>query len=148
MPRCREKTDPKLNYIQCRFRRGRSTTEQLFTLQQIFKQSWEHAKDVYTCFADLEEVHGRVLREKLWGCCGSTVLTGASCWQSSILAQNIVSVSTELNHNRSDNSVFCHHSSSYSTVHQGSPNDGPWAKSCLRSHFHLAAKHILPVKKK
>jgi len=45
---------------------------------------------------------------------------GASCWQSSnyILAQKIVFVSTELNHNGSalvldsDNDVCCHHSSS------------------------------------
>jgi len=37
-------------------------------------------------------------------CCGSTVLTGASCWPSSncTLAQKIVSVSTELNNNLSE----------------------------------------------
>jgi len=37
------------------------------------------------------------------GCCGSMVLTGASCWPpgNCIPAQKIVSVSTELNHNRS-----------------------------------------------
>jgi len=54
------------------------------------------------------------------GCCGSTVLTGSSCWPSGncISAQKTVSVSTELNHNRSalvldsDNCVCCHHSSS------------------------------------
>jgi len=47
------------------------------------------------------------------------VLTDASCWPSSncILAQKIVSVSTEVNHNRSaldsGNGVCCHHSSVY-----------------------------------
>ena len=71
MPRCREKTEPKLNYIQCRFRRGRSTTEQLFTLQKIFKQCWEHAKDVYTCFADLEEVHGGFFVKSFGGVAGA-----------------------------------------------------------------------------
>jgi len=51
---------------------------------------------------------------------GSTVLTGASCWPSSncIPDQKIVSLSTELTHNRSalvldsDSGVCCHHSSS------------------------------------
>jgi len=110
--------EPKLDDIQCVFCRGRSTTEQISTLQQNFEKSWEHAKDLYTCFADLGTVYGRVPREKLWGGCGSTVLMGASCWQSGncILAQKIASVSTELNHNRSalvldsDNDVCCHHS--------------------------------------
>ena len=50
--------EPKLDDIQCGFRRGRSTTEQIFTLQQIFEKSWEHAKDVYTCFVDLGKVYG------------------------------------------------------------------------------------------
>jgi len=56
------------------------------------------------------------------GCCGSTVLTGSSCWPSGkcncIPAQKIVSVWTEYNHNRSalvldsGNGVCCHYSSS------------------------------------
>ena len=56
------------------------------------------------------------------GCCGSTVLTSTSCWPSTncIPVQKVVSMSTELIHNRSafvldsDNGVCCHHSSSYS----------------------------------
>ena len=49
------------------FVNGRSTTEQISTLQQIFEKSWEHPKDVYTCFVDIGNVYGRVPREKLWG---------------------------------------------------------------------------------
>jgi len=43
------------------------------------------------------------LVKSIWGCCGSTVLTGASCWPPSncIPVQKIVSLSTELTHNRS-----------------------------------------------
>jgi len=41
--------------------------KKISTLQQIFKNSWDDAKDLYTCFVDLEKVHGRVLREKFWG---------------------------------------------------------------------------------
>jgi len=33
----------------------------------ILEKSWEHAKDVYTCFVDLGKVYSRVPREKLWG---------------------------------------------------------------------------------
>jgi len=43
------------------------TTEQISTLQQIFKKSWEHAKDLYTSFVDFGKVYGRVPREKPWG---------------------------------------------------------------------------------
>jgi len=52
---------------------------------------------------------------------GVTVLTGASCWPSNncMPAQKFVSVSTEVNHNRSalvldsGNGVCCHYSSVY-----------------------------------
>ena len=32
------------------------TTEEISTLQQIFKKSWEHVKDLCTCFVDLGKV--------------------------------------------------------------------------------------------
>jgi len=69
-----------------------------FPLQQIFEKSWEHAKEVKTCFVDLGKVYCRVPREKFCGCCGSTVLTDASCWPlcNCIPAQKIVSVSTKV----------------------------------------------------
>ena len=44
--RCREIIEPKLDDTQCGFRHGLSTTEQNSALQQIFKKSWEQAKDV------------------------------------------------------------------------------------------------------
>jgi len=66
IPRCRENFEPKLDDIQCGFRRGRSTAEHISILQQIFGKSWEHAKDVSTCFVDVGKVYGRVPREKLW----------------------------------------------------------------------------------
>jgi len=64
---CREIIEPKLNDTQCGLRPGRSTTNQIFTLQQIFEIPWEYAKDVYTCFVDLEKAYDRVTREKLSG---------------------------------------------------------------------------------
>ena len=96
------------------------TTEEISTLQQIFKKSWEHVKDLRTCFVDLEKYMALFLVKSFGWCCGSMVLTGAYCWPSSncIPVQKIVSLSTELTHNRSelaldsDNGVCCHHSSS------------------------------------
>ena len=55
---CHEIIEPKLNDTQCGLRPGRSTTDQIFTLQQIFEIPWEeYAKDVYTCFVDLEKAY-------------------------------------------------------------------------------------------
>jgi len=100
--------EPKPDDTKCGFRHGRRSTEYISTLQQIFQESWEHAKDAYTCFVDLGKVCDRVPREKLWRCCGSAVLTCVSCWPSSncFPAQKIVTMSTELSQNRST-LVFC-----------------------------------------
>ena len=97
--------EAKMDDTQCGFCRGRSTTEQISTLQEIFEKSQEHAKDLHTCYVDLGKVYnGRVPRKKLWGCCGSAVLTGASCWPSNnciLVQKKIASLSTELNNERS-----------------------------------------------
>jgi len=66
--------EPELDDTQCGLRRGRSTTEQISTLQQIFKKSWEHAKDVYPCFVDREKGYDRIPREND---CGNTVVMAA-----------------------------------------------------------------------
>ena len=65
--RCREINEPKLNNTQCGFHPAHSTTDQNFTLQQIFEKFWEYAKNFYTCFVDLEKAYHRVPHEKLWG---------------------------------------------------------------------------------
>ena len=35
-------------------------------LQQVFEKSWQSAKEVYTCFVNLEKAYYRVPRDKLW----------------------------------------------------------------------------------
>ena len=64
--KCREIVESKLEDGQCGFRPGRSTTDQIFTLKQIFEKSWEYGKDLFACFVDLEKAYNRVSRDKLW----------------------------------------------------------------------------------
>ena len=52
---------------QCGFRKGRSTTDQLFTLQQVFQDSWEYDVPVHACFIDLRKAYDTVNRPALWG---------------------------------------------------------------------------------
>ena len=58
--------ESKLEEGQYGFRPGRSTTDQIFTLKQIFEESWEYGKDLFAWFIDLEKAYDRVSRNKLW----------------------------------------------------------------------------------
>ena len=51
---------------QCGFRPGCSTTDQIFTLKQIFENSWEYGNNLFACFVDYEKAYERVPRDKLW----------------------------------------------------------------------------------
>ena len=64
--KCREIVESKLEDGQCGFRPGRSATDQIFTLKQIFEKSWEYGKDLFACFVDLEKPYDRVPQDKLW----------------------------------------------------------------------------------
>ena len=64
--KCREIVESKLEDGQCSFRPGRSTTDQIFTLKQIFEKSWEYGIHLFACFADLEKAYDQVPRDKLW----------------------------------------------------------------------------------
>ena len=55
--KCREIVEPKLEDGQYGFCLGHSTMDQIFTLKQIFENSWEHGKDLFACFVDLEKAY-------------------------------------------------------------------------------------------
>ena len=58
--------ESKLEDGQGGFRSGCSTTDQIFTLKQIFEKSWEYNKDLFACFVDLEKAFDQIPRDKLW----------------------------------------------------------------------------------
>ena len=74
LPRNKLKQICKIS-IQLGFRHGHSITDQIFTLQPIFRKSWEYTKKVYTCYVDFEKAYDRVSRAKHWG-----VLRRVRCW--------------------------------------------------------------------
>ena len=57
--KCREIVESKLEDGQCGFRPGRSTTDQIFTLKQIFEKSREYGKDLFACFVNLGKAYDR-----------------------------------------------------------------------------------------
>ena len=63
--KCREFVESKLEEVKCGFCLGCSTTNQIFTLKQIFEKSWEYGKDLFACFVDFEQAYDRVPRDKL-----------------------------------------------------------------------------------
>ena len=145
---CRKIIQPKLVDIQCGFRPGRSTTD------QILKKPWQHVKDVCTCFIDLRKQTTGFLVKIFGECCRSTVLTAACYWPSShcIRTQMFVSVKIELNHNRSplvldsDKGVCCHqslqtkfsHSSNFSRNFGKIPKTSMHVSPTFFRHIHTA----------
>ena len=40
--------------------------DQIIAFQQVFEKLWEYAKEVYTCFVDLEKAYDHDPQDKLW----------------------------------------------------------------------------------
>ena len=78
--KCREIVESKLKNDLCGFRLGRSTKDKIFTLRQIFEQSWKYAKDVFACFVDLEKAFERFLEINFEKRCRSMTLVGICRW--------------------------------------------------------------------
>jgi sorting nexin-29 len=48
-------TEEILGDYQCRFRKGRSTTDQIFTLRQIIEKTYEFNVDIHQLFTDYKQ---------------------------------------------------------------------------------------------
>jgi retron-type reverse transcriptase len=48
------------------FRKGRSCTDAIFTVQQIIEKRKEHNLPLYILFVDYEKVYDNINRDKLW----------------------------------------------------------------------------------
>ena len=64
--KCQEIVESKLEYGQCNFCPGRSTTDQIFPLKQMLEKSLEYGKHLFACSADLEKAYNQVHRDKFW----------------------------------------------------------------------------------
>ena len=64
--RTRSVTESKVLEAQGGFRKGRSCTDQLFTIRQLSEKMIEKNKKMVLACVDLEKVYDRVGREKLW----------------------------------------------------------------------------------
>jgi hypothetical protein len=51
---------------QCSFRKGRSCTDAIFTVQQLMEKRKEHNLPLFLLFIDYKKAHDNVIRDKLW----------------------------------------------------------------------------------
>ena len=86
MPRCHENhIEPKLDDTQCGFCRGRSTTEQTSNFSKFSRNPGSMPETCIHVLSTSGKYKVGFLVKSFGGRCGSTVLTGASCWPSSSL---------------------------------------------------------------
>ena len=57
---------PQIQDTQCGSGSGRGTTNQLFTLRQVFEKGWKLTRPIYIAIIDLDKADDRILRELLW----------------------------------------------------------------------------------
>jgi len=64
--RLNEHLEDELVEEQCGFRKGRSCTDAIFTVQQIIEKRKEHNLQLFLLFIDYEKAYDNMNRDKLW----------------------------------------------------------------------------------
>jgi hypothetical protein len=64
--RLNEHLEDEMVEEQCGFRKGRSCTDAMFTVQQIMEKRKEHNLPLFLLFTDYEKAYINVNRDKLW----------------------------------------------------------------------------------
>jgi hypothetical protein len=58
-------TDEIISDHQCRFRRNRSTTDQIFCIRQILEEKWKYNQTVHQLFIDFKKAYDSVRKDKV-----------------------------------------------------------------------------------
>jgi sorting nexin-29 len=61
-----ERMEDEIVEKKCGFRKGRSCTDAIFTVQQIMEKTKEHNLPLFLLFIDYEKAHDNVNRDMLW----------------------------------------------------------------------------------
>jgi len=65
LSRIKEKSEQVIGNYQCGFRLGRSTTDQIFILRQIYQKTWEFDREIHVLFIDFKKAYDSIHRESL-----------------------------------------------------------------------------------
>jgi len=65
LTRIKEKAKQTIGEYQGGFRQGKSTTDQIFIIRQIYQKTWEFNKEVHTLFVDFKKAYDSIHRESL-----------------------------------------------------------------------------------
>jgi sorting nexin-29 len=66
LKRLKKYTEKAVGGYQCRFRKGRSTTDHIFVVRQLMEKHYEYAKDLHMAFVDYKQAYDSIDRERLW----------------------------------------------------------------------------------
>lgn len=64
--RLQKLVEDELPKSQCRFRKGRSRADMIFTVHQLVQKPCEHKCTAFFTFVDLKKTHNSVPREAMW----------------------------------------------------------------------------------
>jgi hypothetical protein len=65
LTRIKEKTEQTIGEYQGGFRPGKSTTDQIFIIRQLYQKTWEFDREIHTLFVDFKKAYDSIHRESL-----------------------------------------------------------------------------------